>query len=45
MLFLHRLAIPGVKYAARTIHPSRKSDEAINTHFSALIDDIKENFI
>ncbi len=44
-VFLHRLAIPGIKYAARTIHPSRKSDEAINTHFSALIDDIKENFI
>lgn len=44
-VFLHRITIPGVKYAARTIHPSRKSYEAINTHFSALIDDIKENFI
>lgn len=39
-LFLDRLNIPGVKYAARTIHPSRKSNEIVNQHFGALIEDI-----
>ena len=43
-VYLHRVNIPGVKYAARTIHPSRKSNRTINLHFGALIDDIKEEF-
>lgn len=43
-VFLHRIDIPGVKYAARTIHPSRKSNETLNLHFDELIDDIKERF-
>lgn len=40
-IFLDRVNIPGVKYAARTIHPSRKSNEVLNAHFEALINDIK----
>ena len=39
-LFLHRINIPGVKYAARTIHPSRQSKENLKLHFDALVDDI-----
>lgn len=39
-IFLDRVNIPNVKYAARTIHPSRKSNEVLHTHFDALIDDI-----
>lgn len=39
-LFLDRIDIPGVKYSARTIHPSRKSNEEIKKHFDALVDDI-----
>lgn len=38
--FLDRIAIPGVKYAARTIHPSRQSRENLKLHFDALVDDI-----
>ncbi len=40
-IFLDRINLPGVKYAARTIHPSRKSNEVLNTHFEAVIKDIK----
>lgn len=43
-LFLHRINIPGVKYAARTIHPSRKSNEVLNSHFEALINNIIAEF-
>lgn len=43
-LFLDRINIPNVKYAARTIHPSRKSNETLNSHFEALINDIKATF-
>ncbi|MDE7376498.1 MAG: hypothetical protein K2N16_06590 [Muribaculaceae bacterium] len=39
-LFLDRIDIPGVKYAARTIHPSRQSKENLKLHFDALVDDI-----
>lgn len=39
-VFLHRINIPGVKYAARTIHPSRQSRENLKLHFDALVDDI-----
>lgn len=39
-LFLDRISIPGVKYAARTIHPSRQSKENLKLHFDALVDDI-----
>lgn len=41
-LFLDRIDIPGVKYAARTIHPSTPGQrrEYFDTHFGALIDDI-----
>lgn len=39
-LFLDRIDIPGVKYAARTIHPSRQSNENLSRHFEALVDDI-----
>ena len=39
-LFLDRIDIPGVRYAARTIHPSRQSRENLSKHFDALIDDI-----
>lgn len=39
-IFLDRIDIPGIKYAARTIHPSRKSNEVLNQHFNALVDDI-----
>lgn len=39
-IFLHRINIPGIKYAARTIHPSRRSKEDLTKHFDALVDDI-----
>lgn len=39
-LFHDRITIPGVKYAARTIHPSRQSRENLKQHFDALVDDI-----
>lgn len=39
-VFLDRIKIPGVKYAARTIHPSRQSKENLNLHFNTLVDDI-----
>lgn len=39
-VFLDRITIPGVKYAARTIHPSRQSKENLKLHFDSLIDDI-----
>ena len=39
-VFLHRIDIPGVKYAARTIHPSRQSKENLARHFDALVEDI-----
>lgn len=39
-VFLDRIDIPGIKYAARTIHPSRKSNEELKKHFDALIEDI-----
>lgn len=39
-VFLHRINIPGVRYAARTIHPSRQSKENLARHFDALIEDI-----
>lgn len=39
-IFLDRINISGVKYAARTIHPSRQSNENLKKHFRALIEDI-----
>ncbi|MCM1505242.1 MAG: hypothetical protein NC127_08605 [Muribaculum sp.] len=39
-VFLDRITIPGVKYAVRTIHPSRQSKENLKLHFDALVDDI-----
>lgn len=39
-LFLDRIDIPGVRYAARTIHPSRQSKDNLIKHFDALINDI-----
>ncbi|WP_300939468.1 hypothetical protein [Bacteroides acidifaciens] len=39
-VFLDRIDIPGIKYAARTIHPSRKSNEELKKHFDALVEDI-----
>jgi len=42
-LFLHRVNLPGVKYAARTIHPSRKGDKEIDEYFDTLIADIKNH--
>lgn len=41
-LFLDRIEIPGVKYAARTIHPSARGQkkEYFNNHFEALVEDI-----
>ncbi len=39
-VFLDRIEIPGVKYAARTIHPSRQSNENLKQHYDALVDDI-----
>lgn len=42
---LLRIDIPGIKYAARTIHPSRKSNEEFYLYSEALIKDIKETFI
>lgn len=39
-LFLHRIALPGVKYAARTIHPSHKGNTVIEKHYNAIIDDV-----
>lgn len=39
-VFLDRINIPGVKYAARTIHPSRQSKENLAKHFEALVEDI-----
>lgn len=39
-VFLHRITIPGVKYAARTIHPSRQSRENRKLHFNALVNDL-----
>lgn len=45
-LFLDRINIPGIKYSARTIHPSEpfKSNEYFIKHFSALIEDLANNF-
>ena len=40
---LLKIEIPGVKYAARTIHPSRKSNEEFNQYSEALIKDLKDN--
>ncbi len=42
-IFLDRIDIPGVKYAVRTIHPSRQSNENLKKHFDALIDDMIRN--
>lgn len=39
-IFLDRIEIPGVKYAARTIHPSRQSNANLMKHFDALAEDI-----
>ena len=39
-VFLDRINIPGVKYAARTIHPSRQSKDNLTKHFDTLVDDI-----
>lgn len=39
-VFLDRIEIPGVKYAARTIHPSHQSNENLKQHYDALVDDI-----
>ena len=39
-VFLDRISIPGVKYAARTIHPSRQSMENLVKHFDALVEDL-----
>lgn len=39
-LFLDRIEIPEVKYAARTIHPSRQSKENLAKHFDTLVEDI-----
>ena len=39
-VFLDRFNIPGVKYAARTIHPSRQNKENLARHFDALVEDI-----
>lgn len=39
-IFLDRIDMPGVKYAARTIHPSRQSNENLAKHFEALVEDI-----
>lgn len=41
-LFLDRIDIPGVKYAARTIHPSRQGKDNLKLHFDALVDDITD---
>lgn len=45
-LFLDRINIPGIKYSARTIHPSEpfKSNEYFIKHFNALIEDLANNF-
>lgn len=37
---LRRVDIPGIKYAARTIHPSRKSNAEFEAYSNALIDDM-----
>lgn len=37
---LRRVEIPGIQYAARTIHPSRKSNADFDAYTNALIDDI-----
>ena len=42
-MFIHRVNLPGVKYAARTIHPSRKGDKEIEEYFDTLIADIKKH--
>lgn len=39
-IFLDRINMPGIKYAARTIHPSRQSNKNLKKHFDALIEDI-----
>ena len=40
-MFLHRVNIPGIKYAVRTIHPvERKSVSYFNEYFDALIADM-----
>lgn len=39
---LFKVKVPGIKYAARTIHPSRKSNEEFNSYSNTLIDDIKK---
>ena len=37
---LRRVEIPGIKYAARTIHPAYKSNDILNEYNNALIEDI-----
>ena len=37
---LRRIEIPGIKYAARTIHPAYKSNDILNEYNNALIEDI-----
>ena len=37
---LRRVEIPGIQYAARTIHPARKSNADFDTYTNALINDI-----
>ena len=44
-VFLDRIDISGIKYAARTIHPSRKSNEELKKHFDALVEDIEVDFL
>ena len=41
-IFLHRVDLPGVRYAARTIHPSTpgQRNEYFGKHFEALVEDI-----
>lgn len=43
-MFLHRVNLPGVKYAARTIHPVRKSNTELEEYYNALTDDILSNY-
>lgn len=41
-IFLHRIDLPGVRYAARTIHPSThgQKNDYFGKHFEALVEDI-----
>lgn len=43
-MFIHRVDIPGIKYAVRTIHPGFKSNEYFIKHLNTLIEDITKNF-